>query len=57
MIFMYQDVSVPDMEALRRQPFDKRNLFIVRPGELGLTDPIYRITDPSGQDCLWLCQL
>jgi len=57
MIFMYQDVSVPDMEELRRQPSDKRILFIVRPGELGLTNPIYRITDPTGKDCLWLCEL
>jgi hypothetical protein len=57
MIFMYQDVSVPDMSELKRQPSDKRILFIVRPGELGLKNPIYRITDPAGQDCLWLCEL
>jgi len=57
MIFMYQGVSVPDIDELKQQSSDKRILFIVRPGELGLTDPIYCIIDPTGKDCLWLCQL
>jgi 4-amino-4-deoxy-L-arabinose transferase-like glycosyltransferase len=56
MVFMYPGM-VPDMSELRQQPSGGRILFIVRPGELGLTDPIYRITNPTGKECLWLCQL
>ena len=57
MNFMYPGKSVPNIDELRRNPPLKRVLFIVRPGELGLKNPIYRIHDPAGRDCLWLCQL
>jgi hypothetical protein len=56
MIFMYPGVPAPDVEELRHRSSGKRFLFIVRPGELGLTDPIYRVTDPAGRDTLWLCE-
>ncbi len=57
MYFMYNDSFQPVLDALQQIPDRKPILFIVRPGELGLTDPIYRITDPTGKDCLWLCEL
>ncbi len=56
MIFMYGGVSVPNLDELRQEPSRKRILFIIRPGELGLTDPIYRIAAPTGGDSLWLCE-
>jgi len=57
MIFMYPDISIPDISELRQNSSSKHILFIVRPGELGLTSPIYRIKDRTGRECLWLCEL
>ncbi len=57
MVFMYPGMSVPDMSELKQRSSGGHILFIVRPGELGLTDPVYRISDPTGKECLWLCQL
>ena len=57
MYFMYPGVSVPNLDQLRQIPSLKRVLFIVRPGELGLKDPVYRVSGPDGKDSLWLCPL
>ncbi len=57
MVFLYQGMYLPDPKELKKKAVGKRILYILRPGELGLTNPIYRITDPTGKDCLWLCEL
>ncbi len=57
MFFMYPGISTPDIKKLKQLSSGKRILFIVRPGELGMTNPIYSIIDPTGKECLWLCKL
>jgi 4-amino-4-deoxy-L-arabinose transferase-like glycosyltransferase len=57
MVFLYQGTYLPDPEELKEIAGSRRILYIVRPGELGLTDPTYRIIDPAGKDSLWLCEL
>jgi hypothetical protein len=56
-VFLHRGMLMPDPQALKNKVVGKRILYIMRPGELGLKNPIYRITDPDGHDCLWLCQL
>jgi 4-amino-4-deoxy-L-arabinose transferase-like glycosyltransferase len=53
MNFMYgpaYNASLPQLKP------DDRVLFIVRPGELDLKNPIHQILRPDGTPALWLCQ-
>jgi len=53
MYFMYNQ-SV--LSALKKLSRNTRVLFIVRPGELGLKNPIHQIYCPDGTATLWICQ-
>jgi 4-amino-4-deoxy-L-arabinose transferase-like glycosyltransferase len=53
MHFMYGQSLEPAMNALPPNP---RVLVIVRPGELGLKNPIHQIYRPDGTATLWMCQ-
>jgi len=55
MNFMYRDFWHPALEALEKNGRVDRVLFIVRPGELGLVDPLYAVRGPDGRDVLWIC--
>ena len=54
---MYFTYSESVLRALNRMPRNSRFLFIVRPGELGLKNPVYQINDPNGAVSLWICPL
>ena len=54
MYFMYSDFWVPYLRQLQSNQKSDRVLFIVRPGELQLTDPIYVVHGPDGKDALWV---
>jgi len=53
MYFMYGQPIEPILSAL---PHTARVLFIVRPGELGLKNPIYQICRPDEAVTLWICR-
>jgi 4-amino-4-deoxy-L-arabinose transferase-like glycosyltransferase len=55
MHFMYRDFWVPELNALEANGRVDRVLFIVRPGELHLSDPLYTVRGPDGRDVLWIC--
>lgn len=57
MVFLHRGMLLPDPKELKKKAVGKHILYIMRPGELGLTDPIYRVTGPDGKDTLWLCEL
>jgi len=54
--FMYEDLWRPWAERLRANGRADRTIFVVRPGELGLRDPIHVIRRPDGREVLWICQ-
>jgi hypothetical protein len=54
--FMYGLSFVPALKELRQKNPQSRIIFIVRPGELGLQDPIHQIYRPDGEATLWICQ-
>ncbi|GAI45982.1 unnamed protein product, partial [marine sediment metagenome] len=55
--FMYGNSFVPALTELQQSTEDKNVIFIVRPGELGLKNPIHRIYRPDGREVLWICRL
>lgn len=57
MHFMYYDDSVkPMLSESYLSSLHNRVIFIVRPGELGLKDPVHRIRRHNGQETLWICR-
>jgi hypothetical protein len=54
MFFMYGDLWVPHLEELTKDGKPEQVLFIVRPGELKLTNPLYVVRGPDGRDALWV---
>lgn len=56
MYFMYNDSFMPALMSLRQRTPPGRALFIVRPGEFNLANPIHRIVGPYGLDVLWICE-
>ena len=55
--FMYPQLWEPDYQRLAGDGRAERALFIVRPGELRLSNPVYRVRRPDGQEVLWLCEV
>jgi 4-amino-4-deoxy-L-arabinose transferase-like glycosyltransferase len=54
---MYFVYNPSFLEPLSRLPRNARILFIVRPGELDLKNPIHQIYRPyDGEPALWMCQ-
>lgn len=52
--FMYGDLWRPHLEGIVGNGRADRVLFIVRPGELGLDQPLHTINGPNGQAVLWI---
>ncbi|HTM57360.1 MAG TPA: glycosyltransferase family 39 protein [Candidatus Udaeobacter sp.] len=57
MRFMYQKLWVPDYQRLVADGRREHALFMVRPGELGLKNPVYVVRRPDGREVLWLCEV
>ena len=53
--FLYGERARPYVEALQHAGHPVHVLFVVRPHELGLTDPVHVIRDPFGHERLWIC--
>jgi len=53
--FLYGERARPYVEALEHRGRPVHALFVVRPHELGLTDPVHVILDPFGHERLWIC--
>ncbi len=56
MRFLYGDHWRRHVEAEQADGRDRPVLFIVRPGELGLSEPVHVIRRPDGRETLWLCE-
>jgi 4-amino-4-deoxy-L-arabinose transferase-like glycosyltransferase len=54
--FLYRDLWHTSPAALGLDATARRSLFIVRPGELGLANPAFRVLRPDGTEVLWLCE-
>jgi hypothetical protein len=54
MYFMYGDMWLPYLKSITDDDKPQRVLFVVRPGELGLTEPLYVVRGPDGRDALWV---
>jgi 4-amino-4-deoxy-L-arabinose transferase-like glycosyltransferase len=56
-LYFNRDSSArPFVEAMEADPRAQRVLFVVRPHELGLSDPIHRILGPNGDEMFWICE-
>ena len=56
MHFMYGQSFMPALTELRQKSRQSGIIFILRPGELGLEDPIHKIYGPDGEATLWIRQ-
>ena len=56
MYFIYDESFIPALALLQRGFLPSRIFFIIRPGELNLSQPIYRIVNPDGIASLWICE-
>ena len=54
MHYLYGDLWVPHLEALTADDRPQRVLFIVRPGELQLEQPMFVVRRPDGREALWV---
>ena len=55
--FMYNASVATKLEKLRDNGQQDRVIFIVRPGELGLSSPALSVTNPDGVVTLWACEV
>ncbi|HET9325988.1 MAG TPA: hypothetical protein VFQ05_04380 [Candidatus Eisenbacteria bacterium] len=54
MHFLYADFWVPYLNQITGNGKPDHVFFIVRPGELRLTDPIHTVRGPDGREVLWV---
>ena len=54
--FLDRDRGRATLDSLATGGHDRRIYFIVRPGELGLGNPVYVVHRPDGSDALWICE-
>ena len=55
-IFNHQAAGQPYLQELTDNGRKDRVIFIVRPGEFGLTDPVKIIPATTGEEMLWICE-
>lgn len=55
--FLYGQMWRREIEAKLADGRPERALFVLRPKELGLSDPIHVVRGPDGNDVLWLCEV
>jgi 4-amino-4-deoxy-L-arabinose transferase-like glycosyltransferase len=53
--FIYDDTAQARAHELENNGREDRAWFVVRPGELSLTDPVLRLRAPGGEEMLWVC--
>jgi 4-amino-4-deoxy-L-arabinose transferase-like glycosyltransferase len=53
--FLYGQLCRPYVEAMQADGRRERALFVVRPHELGLENPVHVIRGPQGRELLWIC--
>ena len=56
MHFLYGQYWRAHIEAEQADGRPERVLFVLRPGELGLGNPVHVIRRPDGQEALWICE-
>lgn len=56
MYFTYGDLWRPYFEQITRDGKPQRVVFIVRPGEIQATDPVYVVRRPDGREVLWVVE-
>jgi hypothetical protein len=54
--FLYGQIWRPEIEAMQADKIEQRALFVLRPGELGLKNPVHVVRGPDGDE-LWLCEV
>jgi hypothetical protein len=54
--FLYGQLCRPYVEQMRASGRKVHALFVVRPHELGLRDPVHVILGPHGEERLWICE-
>jgi hypothetical protein len=54
--FLYGQLCRPYVEAMRKSGRRMHALFVVRPHELGLENPVHVIRGPYGNELLWICE-
>lgn len=57
MYFMYNNFFTNDLNTLITNKTDGNYIFVIRPSELNLTNPLYRVIGPYGSDAMWICRL
>ncbi|MBN2019349.1 MAG: glycosyltransferase family 39 protein [Sedimentisphaerales bacterium] len=56
MHFIYKNSYVSSLISLQQSNPASRILFIIRPGEFNLGEPIHRIIRTDGKEVLWICE-
>jgi hypothetical protein len=54
MFFLYGKACRPYVEALQANGRPDHAYFVVRPGELGIQNPVHVIRRPDGKEVLWI---
>lgn len=54
--FLVDQGSLDELKALADNHRPDRVIFVVRPGELGLSKPVRRFLSPTGEEMLWVCE-
>ena len=54
--FLYGQLCRRYVEAMQADGRRERALFVVRPHELGLENPVHVIRGPRGEEMLWICE-
>jgi hypothetical protein len=55
--FLYGELWRREIEAKLADGRAERVLFVLRPKELGLGDPVHVVRGPGGKEMLWLCEV
>jgi hypothetical protein len=56
MYFTYGDLWRPYFQQIISDGKPQRVVFIVRPGEISATDPVYVVRRPDGREVLWVVE-
>jgi hypothetical protein len=56
MYFLYGQENRAEVERLQANGRDDHAWFVLRPGELGLKNPVFVVHRPDGVETLWICE-
>ncbi|MBK7369790.1 MAG: hypothetical protein IPJ04_18420 [Candidatus Eisenbacteria bacterium] len=54
--FIVDQATIDELKALSADRQPDRVVFVVRPGEWGLSKPVHRVLSPTGEEMLWICE-